>query len=84
MHSCFKEFAVPAVFVATPLPIDQPVGVIQGSPSSAPLKSPSETKSDPIGRDLLEMSFVDGGITAIIATIAARITRPNKKGKKKP
>ena len=41
------------------------------------------TESDPIGRDLLEMSFVDGGITAVIATTAAWITRPIKKGKKK-
>ena len=38
---------------------------------------------DPYARDLLGMSFVDGGITAIIATIAAWVTKPNKKSRKK-
>ena len=38
---------------------------------------------DPYAKDLLEMSFVDGGLTALIATIAAWITKPNKKGRKK-
>ena len=38
---------------------------------------------DPYAQDLLSMSFVDGGLTALIATIAAWITKPNKKGKKK-
>mgnify|MGYP003642833042 CR=1 FL=1 len=33
--------------------------------------------------DLLSMSFVDGGLTALIATIAAWITKPNKKSRKK-
>ena len=39
---------------------------------------------DPYAKDLLEMSFVDGGLTAIIATIAAWITKPKpkKKGRK--
>ena len=39
---------------------------------------------DPYAKDLLEMPFVDGGLTAIIATIAAWITKPKpkKKGKK--
>ena len=41
------------------------------------------TESDPIGRDLLGMSFVDGGITAIIATVAAWITTKPKPKKKK-
>ena len=41
------------------------------------------TESDPIGRDLLGMSFVDGGITAIIATVAAWVTTKPKKHKKK-
>ena len=41
------------------------------------------TESDPIGRDLLGMSFVDGGITAIIATVAAWIsTKPKTKKRK--
>jgi len=34
---------------------------------------------DPFAQDLLEMSFVDGGITAIIATVAAWVTKPSKK-----
>tara|TARA_R110001583_G_scaffold185968_1_gene346476 strand:- start:257 stop:646 length:390 start_codon:yes stop_codon:yes gene_type:complete len=38
---------------------------------------------DPYAQDLLSMSFVDGGLTALIATIAAWITKPNKKGRKK-
>ena len=38
---------------------------------------------DPYAKDLLEMSFVDGGLTALIATIAAWITKPTKKGRKK-
>jgi hypothetical protein len=38
---------------------------------------------DPYARDLLGMSFVDGGITAVIATIAAWVTKPNKKSRKK-
>ncbi len=41
------------------------------------------TESDPIGRDLLEMSFVDGGITAIIATVAAWLTTKPKDGKRR-
>ena len=41
------------------------------------------TESDPIGRDLLGMSFVDGGITASIATVAAWVTTKPKKHKKK-
>ena len=41
------------------------------------------TESAPIGRDLLGMSFVDGGITAIIATVAAWVTTKPKKHKKK-
>ena len=41
------------------------------------------TQSDPIGRDLLGMSFVDGGITAIIATVAAWITTKPKTKKRK-
>ena len=41
------------------------------------------TESDPKGRDLLGMSFVDGGITAIIATVAAWITTKPKPKKKK-
>ena len=41
------------------------------------------TESDPIGRDLLGMSFVDGGITAIIATVAAWITTKPKTKKRK-
>ena len=38
---------------------------------------------DPYAQDLLAMSFVDGGLTALIATIAAWVTKPNKKGRKK-
>ena len=38
---------------------------------------------DPYAQDLLSMSFVDGGITALIATIAAWVTKPNKKARKK-
>ena len=38
---------------------------------------------DPYAQDLLSMSFVDGGLTALIATIAAWITKPNKKSRKK-
>jgi hypothetical protein len=38
---------------------------------------------DPYAQDLLAMSFVDGGLTALIATIAAWATKPNKKGRKK-
>ena len=38
---------------------------------------------DPYAKDLLEMSFVDGGLTALIATIAAWISKPTKKGRKK-
>ena len=38
---------------------------------------------DPYAQDLLSMSFVDGGLTALIATIAAWITKPNKKRRKK-
>ena len=38
---------------------------------------------DPYAKDLLGMSFVDGGLTALIATIAAWITKPNKKSRKK-
>jgi hypothetical protein len=37
---------------------------------------------DPYAQDLLSMSFVDGGLTALIATIAAWITKPNKKSRK--
>ena len=38
---------------------------------------------DPYAQDLLAMSFVDGGLTALIATIAAWVTKPTKKGRKK-
>ena len=38
---------------------------------------------DPYAQDLLAMSFVDGGLTALIATIAAWVTKPNKKARKK-
>ena len=38
---------------------------------------------DPYAKQLLEMSFVDGGLTAMIATIAAWLTKPTKKGRKK-
>jgi hypothetical protein len=38
---------------------------------------------DPYAQDLLAMSFVDGGLTALIATIAAWATKPNKKARKK-
>ena len=37
---------------------------------------------DPYAQDLLAMSFVDGGLTALIATIAAWATKPNKKARK--
>lgn len=37
---------------------------------------------DPFAQDLLEMSFVDGGITALIATIAAWITAPKFRKRK--
>ena len=40
------------------------------------------TEGDPYGTQLREMQFIDGGITAIIATVAAWITG-KPKGKKK-
>jgi hypothetical protein len=41
------------------------------------------TEGDRYGREILELSIVDGGITAVIASVASWISRPNKKGRKK-
>ena len=39
-------------------------------------------EGDKIGQGLLELPFIDGGITAIIATVAAWLATGNKKKKK--
>jgi len=72
---------------AKPKPAEKPVHPLAVGCSVGGIKEVCDylfqlaTASDPIGRDLLAMSVVDGSILAVISTVAAWITGP--KGKKK-